>query len=271
MSTPAGWYDDGSGRQRWWDGAGWTEQVAEPAPSAPPSTPAPPDAPSFAPPFVLPSQPSVGAGAGVAWQTGSTDHPGAMAFAATPTTMPVRRSRTGLIIGLVSAGAAIAGIGAIVLVSAVLASSASDDAEQPGPTVTPWQAPADGTDPEEETVFWDEIEVGDCWRYDEDDWESGYADLVPCDIAHSDEIYYEFTLEGDEYPGDKTILRDANAVCIEEFAAFAGISYEESELEFWSITPTMMSWNKAADRTVQCSIFDPEDEATTGTLKNATR
>lgn len=28
MSTPAGWYDDGSGRQRWWDGQQWTEQYA---------------------------------------------------------------------------------------------------------------------------------------------------------------------------------------------------------------------------------------------------
>lgn len=28
MSMPAGWYDDGSGRQRWWDGARWTEHVA---------------------------------------------------------------------------------------------------------------------------------------------------------------------------------------------------------------------------------------------------
>ena len=25
-SAPAGWYDDGSGRQRWWDGVQWTEQ-----------------------------------------------------------------------------------------------------------------------------------------------------------------------------------------------------------------------------------------------------
>jgi hypothetical protein len=34
MTTPAGWYDDGSGRQRWWDGTQWTEHfapVAEPA------------------------------------------------------------------------------------------------------------------------------------------------------------------------------------------------------------------------------------------------
>jgi hypothetical protein len=28
MSMPAGWYDDGSGRQRWWDGTEWTERFA---------------------------------------------------------------------------------------------------------------------------------------------------------------------------------------------------------------------------------------------------
>lgn len=25
-NAPAGWYDDGEGRQRWWDGTVWTEQ-----------------------------------------------------------------------------------------------------------------------------------------------------------------------------------------------------------------------------------------------------
>ncbi len=33
MSTPAGWYDDGSGRQRWWDGAQWTENYSSPSPA----------------------------------------------------------------------------------------------------------------------------------------------------------------------------------------------------------------------------------------------
>lgn len=28
MSVPAGWYDDGSGRQRWWDGQQWTDHFA---------------------------------------------------------------------------------------------------------------------------------------------------------------------------------------------------------------------------------------------------
>ena len=35
MSVPAGWYDDGSGRQRWWDGEQWTDHYAPETPDAP--------------------------------------------------------------------------------------------------------------------------------------------------------------------------------------------------------------------------------------------
>lgn len=28
MNIPAGWHDDGSGRQRWWDGTQWTNTFA---------------------------------------------------------------------------------------------------------------------------------------------------------------------------------------------------------------------------------------------------
>lgn len=31
----AGWYDDGSGAMRWWDGTQWTEQTQPPPPPAP--------------------------------------------------------------------------------------------------------------------------------------------------------------------------------------------------------------------------------------------
>ena len=32
----AGWYDDGHGAERWWDGNGWTEHLRQPSPPAPP-------------------------------------------------------------------------------------------------------------------------------------------------------------------------------------------------------------------------------------------
>lgn len=35
MSVPAGWYDDGSGRRRWWDGGQWTDHFAPETPDLP--------------------------------------------------------------------------------------------------------------------------------------------------------------------------------------------------------------------------------------------
>lgn len=33
--TQAGWYDDGSGTKRWWDGTAWTDAVQPPVPQEP--------------------------------------------------------------------------------------------------------------------------------------------------------------------------------------------------------------------------------------------
>lgn len=38
MTTPAGWYDDGSGRLRWWDGSAWTEHTMDAVPPSPAQT-----------------------------------------------------------------------------------------------------------------------------------------------------------------------------------------------------------------------------------------
>lgn len=33
-TTPAGWYDDGQGNQRWWDGEKWTDEYQQNTPSS---------------------------------------------------------------------------------------------------------------------------------------------------------------------------------------------------------------------------------------------
>lgn len=52
----AGWYDDGSGRQRWWDGTRWTDDFA-PAAVPSPGAPAAPAAPAA---FAAPGAPASG-------------------------------------------------------------------------------------------------------------------------------------------------------------------------------------------------------------------
>jgi len=57
QALPAGWYPDGAGATRWWDGTAWTEHVApmapavvaEPAPIAPIAPVAPQSSQPFAP------------------------------------------------------------------------------------------------------------------------------------------------------------------------------------------------------------------------------
>lgn len=86
MTTPSGWYDDGSGGQRYWDGSQWTEHFA---PVAPPSPTAPrPDAEVFA---AAPSQ-----------------NPAASA--------PRKKSRVGPYVGLGIGALLILMIGAVVVV-----------------------------------------------------------------------------------------------------------------------------------------------------------
>ncbi|ANJ28115.1 DUF2510 domain-containing protein [Agromyces aureus] len=64
-NTPAGWYDDGSGRQRYWDGRQWTDQFAPAAPAADaaPEPVAPPPVEPFAPPVTEPHGSATGASA----------------------------------------------------------------------------------------------------------------------------------------------------------------------------------------------------------------
>ena len=87
-TTPPGWYDDGSGTQRWWDGEAWTDQVqagsaddSPPAAEAGSAAPAEPGSPPAAE-ALAGLDPAAAAAAGIAPTGATPDTPGYPAHAA---------------------------------------------------------------------------------------------------------------------------------------------------------------------------------------------
>ena len=350
MTTPAGWYDDGSGRQRWWDGQQWTEHVvtaphtdadattavepaAEPAqepeaeqstiPTArftPPYTPASeapadqastsgfgypptpgyPSAPSHAPtqgypqgapwpaqavPAAAPAFPVVGviglavvvvgvvcacipAIAIVGW--------GILALGVVLSIVSLfLRGRkwagiTGLGVGAVGAILAIAVSLVIGISSAVESENTPFSAPSERPSTEDGPAPTDPADIEGATMTtFDDLRVGDCLPFvDYTDVDAVYElPVVPCEQPHSDEVFFIFDLDGTDFPGDTAVTDAAWDGCLAEFESFVGVSYEQSELDFYNYQPTKSTWIRSGDRTVQCILFSYED--VTGTLQDA--
>jgi hypothetical protein len=113
------------------------------------------------------------------------------------------------------------------------------------------------------------LAVGDCLNDESSSEEVFEVPTVPCSEPHLYEVYGEVILAGDEWPGDETVMQQADDGCYAQFEQFVGIAYEESVLEFNYYTPTQGSWDDAGDRLVTCLIFDAGE--TTGSLAGTAR
>ncbi len=377
MTTPAGWYDDGSGRLRWWDGTAWTEHVA-PTPTAaaadsassgspetPPATdPSPETAPAvdaaavdgssaptaastaateaFAPPYAMPAEATAATAAydrsaapdhapsqGPAPAHGYAPAQGYAPGGGYPPAAAAAPARKTSVLGLIGLGAAVVGVvlacippiaiaGWVVLGLALVASLVSlflPGAKWPGitglgvavlgavlavavslislgfdraqdadddPVVVPSEQPSsdddqaaeESPDPADiegaELIPVSDLEVGDCLPLVED-WEEEVSEVpvVPCDQPHTDEVYLVTELPDGDFPGDEDIQSQADDLCITEFEAFVGKSYEESALDYYWYVPTKGSWNRWDDRKIQCVVFSYEE--VTGTLAGSAR
>lgn len=114
------------------------------------------------------------------------------------------------------------------------------------------------------------LRVGDC--VDTDSSMSGEISslpTIPCDQSHTDEVYFSYMVESEEFPGEDAIIAEAEQTCVPAFETFIGIGYQDSVLEYWPMYPTEGSWSDG-DREVLCLVYDPS-AATVGTLKGAAR
>lgn len=96
--------------------------------------------------------------------------------------------------------------------------------------------------------------------------EVGALPTVDCSEEHEAEVYYAADSTAAEYSA--TILEDAEALCMEEFAAFVGLPYDESRLYMFQTAPTQATWD-AGDRQIVCLVAGDEGEMFTATLEDS--
>ncbi len=114
------------------------------------------------------------------------------------------------------------------------------------------------------------IKVGDCINEDNPDAEEvSNVPAVPCTESHDYEVFHEFKIEGDTFPGAASIDEQGTTGCESEFQSFAGIAYADSALDYSFYYPTQASWDDG-DRLISCIIMDPAGKIT-GTLAGAAR
>jgi hypothetical protein len=115
-----------------------------------------------------------------------------------------------------------------------------------------------------------ELAVGDCTATGGATRVTATVPVVDCDEPHDGEAYALITLDDAEFPGAEAVTDRAVEECTAEFAAFIGIDYAASKLDFAYYYPTPTSWERG-DRDILCIAFDPASATVTGTLKGAAR
>ena len=116
-----------------------------------------------------------------------------------------------------------------------------------------------------------DLQPGDCFDLkDPTEEEIENVEAKPCTESHEFEMFFITTLPDGEYPDEATLVRYLEQDCLPAFADFVGISYRESQLDIYWLTPTEPGW-AAGDREMQCAVFDPINDELTGSMRGSAR
>lgn len=149
-----------------------------------------------------------------------------------------------------------------VLALAVVAAACGDDEPARDPTGAI-------TESGDASVF--ALRVGDCFNDDASAAETVTAvAALPCSEPHDNEIYFEFSMTDAVFPGNDAALQSTSIRCLDEFGAFVGIDYLDSELDLFPITPTAESWDQG-DRVVFCALYALDLSKLEGSMEGSRR
>ncbi|KGM13149.1 septum formation family protein [Cellulomonas bogoriensis] len=114
------------------------------------------------------------------------------------------------------------------------------------------------------------LTVGDCLDGVITEGETDSVQVIPCSEPHDVEVYADFPVPGEEYPGDEELFELASVRCEEEFEPYVGTAWLDSELEISWLQPIESTWDLDEERLVTCLLI-VTDEQVTGSLRDSQR
>lgn len=167
----------------------------------------------------------------------------------------------GLAIGGIVAGAVMMVLSIIVGIALFLLFTLGAASSSAGSPLDPFLPPA-----ENDTFA---LPVGTCL----DELATTYItsdNVLDCAQPHNFEIFSSFLVDDGAFPGESVFEEQAYEKCDAAFAAFVGIPYADSTLDYTYLSPTKETWAQG-DREILCMIFDPSVAQTTGSLAASKR
>ena len=113
------------------------------------------------------------------------------------------------------------------------------------------------------------LTIGDCLDTRDVTGVAAAVPVVDCASEHDSEAYAEIVLAEGDFPGADSVGDSAESGCVDAFAEFVGLAYDESTLDYAYYFPTEGSWAEG-DRRILCLIADPETRVT-GSLEGTAR
>ena len=116
-----------------------------------------------------------------------------------------------------------------------------------------------------------DLRVGDCW-----DMKDPSADTIdnvtakPCGEAHEYEVFFIGSMPDGSYPTDDQFSTYVQDNCVPAFGTYVGQTYDNSDLDISWLNPLSKGWT-LGDRTVECSVYDPNNSELTASMQGTGR
>ena len=136
--------------------------------------------------------------------------------------------------------------------------------ERPQPTDTPY---AEGR-----TIHPTELQVGDCFSFNNNDSSTQVSDVevVDCSAPHLYEVYSNYQIPQSTFPDENTMKSEQYTACHDTFETYVGIPYDQSQYDATTLTPTENSWAQG-DHAITCFLMSKDGSQLTGSLKGAAK